>query len=126
MRMSGKEEELSRMETMLKDHERRIKLLEQQLAGREEVQGKAVALSPVGVLAAAAPPSAPTREKSTVRQLVAGCGVSGREVSEVLECAIAHGLMCWDPETGLYQATQLGKERADAEVASNPGAHSLV
>lgn len=65
-------------------------------------------------------------EPSTVRQLVAGCGVSGREVSEVLECAIAHGLMCWDPETGLYQATQLGKERADAEVASNSGVHSLV
>jgi hypothetical protein len=65
-------------------------------------------------------------EPSTVRQLVARCRVSGREVSEVLERAIAHGLMCWDPETGLYRATRLGKERTDAEVTSDSGIHSMV
>ncbi len=56
--MSDKEE-YSRIEAMMKDHERRIKLLEQELANKEEVQSPAT--SPV----VAAPPPKPT-----VRQLV--------------------------------------------------------
>jgi hypothetical protein len=53
-------EAYSRMEALLKDHERRIKLLEQQLAGKEKVESPDAATP-------AAPPPPP---KPTVRQLV--------------------------------------------------------
>jgi hypothetical protein len=62
--MSG-EDAISRMEALLKDHERRIKLLEQQLRGAETVETKVVVPAPV---AAPAPPPVPA--KPTVRQLV--------------------------------------------------------
>jgi hypothetical protein len=66
------------------------------------------------------------RQPSMIRELVSRCAVSGEELGEVLECAIGAGLMCWDPETGLYQATQLGKERAGSDVCSSSGIYVLV
>jgi hypothetical protein len=61
----------SRIEALLKDHERRIKLLEQQLAGKEAVEAGPVVPAPV---AAPAPP--PVAQKPTVRQLVLEKGPS--------------------------------------------------
>jgi len=55
------------MEAILKDHERRIRLLEQQLGSKATVEPKIVAAVPVPV-AAPAPPPVPA--KPTVRQLV--------------------------------------------------------
>jgi hypothetical protein len=56
---------VSKTEVMLKDHERRIKLLEEQLAGKKAVETKVAAPAPV---VAPAPP--PVSQKPTVRQLV--------------------------------------------------------
>lgn len=66
------------------------------------------------------------RQPSTIRQLVTKCSVSGEELGEVLECAIDAGLMCWNPETGLYQATQRGEERADSDMCSSLSTRVLV
>jgi hypothetical protein len=61
--MSGNDQ-LSRLEAMLNDHEQRIKLLEQELS-KEKTVTKAVAPPPVAVKAAP-----PPVQKPTVRQLV--------------------------------------------------------
>jgi len=56
---------VSRIEALLKDHDRRIKALEQQLAGKENVPMKAQPPSAV-----ASPPVPVVAQKSSVRQLV--------------------------------------------------------
>jgi hypothetical protein len=76
--MSG-EDAISRMDALLKDHERRIRLMEQQLRGKETVETKVVAAAPV---AAPAPPPVPS--KSTVRQLVLEKG----PVDDVQRCVV--------------------------------------
>jgi hypothetical protein len=75
----SEEEAISRMDALLKDHERRIRLLEQQLRGKESVETKVVAPAPV---AAPAPPPVPS--KPTVRQLVLEKG----PVDDVQRCVV--------------------------------------
>ena len=69
---------LSRMENMLRDHEKRIKLLEEQLArGRDEAKVASVA-GPVAPAAPAPPP------KPTVRQLI----LEKAPADDVQRCAV--------------------------------------
>jgi hypothetical protein len=105
--MSGKDT-VSRLEEMLKDHERRITLLEQQLERKETVSATSVA--PVVVIAPTPPPTPVIPQKITVRQLMLEKGPE----DDVQRCAVIAYYLEKREEYKSFNAKDIEKGFVDA------------